>query len=293
MNVQEVKNLPIPRILHKALPELLIKRAMLESEAGDIETLVLGHSQGGHAFNPKYFPHSFNACSRSQDIKMSYQLYEKFGEALPRLKRVILFYSFIAPGFLAADIESERAIAAAFNEVYKLGYHFESDYLDLLANDFDGLFDNISIDHNEAGFYGEHGYVQNVDATYFENTYWQRRRLPQLYGFNLKDDAVMYLDKIISLAQKRGHEIYFVVAPNRSDTIAGILGDSNHLHRYLIDALSQFKMDRDAVYMDFYGSPEFSDAEFGDFTHLFPGSGAAELLTKRVREMVERNEGEL
>lgn len=290
MNISDVKKLPIPHVMRKALPELLIKNIMLESEFDGIETLALGHSQGGHAFNPTYFPLSFNACSRSQDMKMSYQMYEKFGAKLPRLKRVILFYSFIAPGFLAENIETERAIAVAFNEVYKINHQFEDDYLDLLSNDIKDLFNEVSCNYHDLGYDGKSGYIYNADATYFENTYWQRRRLPQLYSFNLHDAALPYLNKIIALALERKHQIYFAVAPNRSDTIAGTPGASIYLHRHLIDALSHFKLQKENIFIDFYGSPYFQDQDFGDFTHLLLGGTGAELLTKEIHGMVERNE---
>ena len=287
----KILDLPIPRSMAKAVPDLYIKNRMLRECAGGVETLIFGHSQGGHGFNPAYFPHSFNLCSRSQDAKMSYFLYKKFGATLPKLKRVVLFYSIISPGFLTEREKTERMVAVAFNAIYKLGMPFEDDYLDLLCADIEGLFDKVDWDYKADGYEASAGYVQDQNIEYFENTYWQRRRLPQLHAFNALDDVDHYLGKTIALAKERGHKIYFAVAPNRSDTLKGIPGTSAYLHRHLLDALPKFNLRAEDVFSDLYCDPRFPDEGFADFTHLILGSKGTELLTKTIREMVERAEG--
>lgn len=282
--------LPIPRSMFKALPELVIKNIQLKQEADQIETLVIGHSQGGHGFDPLHFPNSFNLCTRSQDAKMSYEVYAKVGATLPQLKRVILFYSIISPGFLTEKVESERTIAVAFNEVFKLGAKFADDSLDLLATDVEGLFDNLNWNFEADGYSAHAGYVKNENGEYFDNTYWQRRRLPQLHAFNSLNDADHYLGKTIALAQERGHRIYFVVAPNRSDTVKGVPGTPAHLHRHLLDALTKFNLRAEDVYADLYCDTRFLDEYFADFTHLQMGAEGSELMTKSIRDMVERAE---
>ena len=286
----KILELPIPRSMLKALPELLIKNEQLKKSADEIEVLVIGHSQGGHGFDPQHFPHSFNLCSRSQDAKMSFELYEKVGADLPNLKRIVLFYSFISPGFLTEKVESERTIAVAFNEVYKLGCEFEDDALELLARDVEGLFDNMNWDHEADGYSAYSGYVQNMSSEYFDNTYWQRRRLPQLHAFNSLNVTDHYLGKTIALAQQRGHMIYCVVAPCRSDMVKGVPSPPAHLHRHLLDALPKFGLRAEEVYEDLYCDTRFLDEYFADFTHLQMGGKGPELLTKSVRDMVERAE---
>lgn len=287
----KILDLPIPRSMVKALPDLLIKNRQIQQEAEGIETLAIGHSQGEHGFDPLHFPRSFNMCSRSQDAKMSYYLYKKFGATLPKLKRIVLFYSFIAPGFLTEREETERTVAVAFNAIYKLGMPLEDDSLELLAEDVDGMFDDVESDFTAEGYSAYSGYIRKEHSKSFDNLHWQRRRMPQLHAFNDLSDANAYLAKTIALAQERDHKIYFVVAPNRSDMMRGVLDTTEHLHRHLLDALRQFKLRAEDVYADLYTDPRFLDEYFGDFVHLLLGSKGSELVTKTVREMVERTEG--
>lgn len=287
----KILDLPIPRSMAKAVPELYIKNRNLCESSEGIQTLVLGHSQGDHGFDPEYFSRSFNLCSRSQDAKMSYYLYEKMGLYLPNLKRIVLFYSMISPGFLTEREKAERMVAVAFNAIYKLSMPFEDDYLNSLSMEVSALFDGVDWGYESDGFTASNGYVKNPNIDYFENLYWQRRRLPQLHGYNELSDATEYLDKMMLLAKERGHSVYFVVAPNRSDFLASTPGTSDYLHRHLLDALVKFELSKSAVYTDLYNSQDFSDSDFGDFVHLIPGGAGARRVTKSIHAMVERNEG--
>lgn len=271
----------VPKFLNKFFENVISKKAHLDSCGEVLDTLVLGNSQGDNSFDTRIYPKAFNLCTRSQDLKYSYLLYEKMGAELQNLKHIILYYSFISPGFVLELNRGEQGMAIALNEIFSLSVDFEDDYLGNLADDLQGLdMGAVKI------FEGVNGFFPQAYRTYFNEPYWEDRRAAELLEFNKKEDAVFYLDKLIVLAKQRDHELFFVIPPNREDFTLSAGSDTAFLHRHLFTMMVQHGLDTSTRLLDLYLAQDLVGDEFADYNHVKPESDAAKEMTRRVMQMV-------
>jgi hypothetical protein len=112
-------------VLYASLSVAGAKRTMLERDKGYWETIVLGSSHGDFGFNPLFFPHSFNLCSRSQDLKHSFLLYKHITNNYPKIKNLVLYYSIFSPGSTIENSPTEKFISPALNALFNLNIEYE------------------------------------------------------------------------------------------------------------------------------------------------------------------------
>ncbi|MBY5404559.1 hypothetical protein [Rhizobium leguminosarum] len=267
-----------PPLFQEQVLLLVAKRTMLREFTSDITTLVVGSSHGDFGFDPSLVPGSFNLCSRSQDLKHSYYLYSKLSEQNLNLSTLVIFYSIFSPGWLLESSPSEGEIAVAINELFNLGLEYESHQLASLNAAVAGKLGEMSVHlPGGAGFLPDHG------KGFMPATVTAEKRAADHMRFNTRRDAVPYLDMMIDLASRNGHEVVIVIPPARRDFRLQV-GKGQEL----FDTLLRYtERDREVQILDFYNRDDFDDAFFGDFDHLVPTGEGTGLLSRSVAEALK------
>lgn len=272
----------IPRAYLKFFENAYNKKRNFNESCDSVEIIAFGNSQGDGCFDTRALPKYFNACTRSQDLKYSFLMYEKLGSCLPNLKKIILFYSFISPGFLLEDNRGEQGMALALNAYFDLQATFDDIYLESAAEDLQG-----ASTANFREFEGVRGFFPNAYRTYFDEPYWESRRALDLLAFNAKTDALPYLERFVQLAKERGHELYFVIPPNNPVFTDKVGRDSVDLHQHLYQAMRAHGLDEARCLLDLYHAQDVVGNDFADYNHIVPDSAATRLITQKIVQMVE------
>ncbi len=275
-------NSEIPRIYLKFFENAYNKKLQFTSAKDEIQTIAFGNSQGDGCFDTRDLPNAFNACTRSQDLKYSYLLYKKLGNDAIKIKNVVLFYSFISPGFVLEANRGEQGMALALNSYFDLNVDFADLYLERSAEDFlRPPTDGLSL------YDGSHGFFPAAYRTYFQEPYWEQRRAVELQAFNDKLDSIAYLESFIDLAKSRGHNIYFVIPPNNIDFTDAVGRRSEDLHRHLYSALHAHGLPADKHLLDLYHSQHLVGNDFADYNHVMPDSAGTREITLQITRMLE------
>lgn len=263
------------------LQYLQSKRNMLMRENGDLRMLVLGSSHGDYAFNPAFCPGSFNLCSRSQDFQYSLLMYEKWAPQCPQLKSVILFCSVFSPGFVLEKSPSQAPLAPLLNEVFTLGQRYEAGPLARIADAVRGQADN-------ADFYleGENGFLPGFEKELLPDEYGADKRAYEHLKYNRRQGGLPYLAGIAQMSKNLGHSIHIALSPARPDYRKALRLNANDLFESTFKTLRDLNMDSSAHVLNFFDSPLFSDADYGDFDHLHPLGAGVEKLSKEIGRAV-------
>ncbi|MFC3675005.1 hypothetical protein [Ferrovibrio xuzhouensis] len=155
------------------------KRTMLRKEIASTETIAVGSSHGDFGFNPAYCPGAFNLCSRSQDLKYSFHLYQHVARSQPNLEQVVLFYSIFSPGFIWEQVPSENEMCPPLNEIFGLGLTYEDPRLDAISRAVAGKLDTLAVETPGVG-----GFIGNTTKTFFPETYGAERRAQDHLKYN-------------------------------------------------------------------------------------------------------------
>ncbi len=108
-------------LLHIMPTDYSYKKAYLEENIGNIETLILGHSYAYDGINPEYFDDfSFSMAYVNQPLYFDNLLLDKYINKMPKLQRVILPVSFFSlnRGFDDIGISSRKY---DYYRYYKIG----------------------------------------------------------------------------------------------------------------------------------------------------------------------------
>lgn len=265
----------------RQLQYLQSKRNMLLREAGGLKTLVLGSSHGDYAFNPAFCPGAFNLCSRSQDFQYALLMYEKWAPRCPQLRSVVLFCSVFSPGFVLEKSPSQAPLAPLLNEVFSLGRHYGPGPLAAIADAVRGQADGT-------GFCleGESGFFPAFDKELLPDEYGADKRAYGHLKYNRRQGGLPYLAGILQLSRDLGHDIHIVLSPARPDYRKALARSANELFDPLFKTLEGLNINSSAHVLNFFDSPIFSDADYGDFDHLHPLGAGVEKLSKEVGRAV-------
>ncbi|MBR0774102.1 hypothetical protein JQ625_04595 [Bradyrhizobium diazoefficiens] len=259
--------------LKDAIVLLAAKRAMLREDIGELQTLALGSSHGDHGFDPQYCRGSFNLCSRTQDLKHSYALYETISRQAPRLKNVVVFYSVFSAGFFMENTRSEKILSPALNGLFSLGLKFEDERFATLSDQIQDAFADFAIQMD-----GRHGFLPKWVQIVIPDSYGAARRVSDHLKWT-NSDANQYLIKIIRLARQLNHNLCIVIPPVRSDYRNAVGIGSDKLFRELLDICGEFQLGN---MLNCYDGAGFPDEHFGDFDHLLPDGTGPRLLTRAI-----------
>lgn len=276
-----MSNLAIPRIYKSIFENIYNKKIQFDAVKNEVETLAFGNSQGDGCFDTRDLPTAFNACTRSQDLKYSYLLYEKIGEQAKNLKQVILFYSFISPGFVTEENRGEQGVTLGLNEFFDLKVEYSDMYLANTAEDLAGAPTD-----SFRRFDGARGFFPTVHRTYFDEPYWENRRAIELLALNAKTDSLPYLERFINLAKQRGHALYFVIPPNDPAFTNSVGRRTEDLHKHLYEAMRAHGIDTQTHLLDLYHAQALVDKDFADYNHIVPESAATREITRQIVQML-------
>lgn len=265
----------------RQLQYLQAKRNMLTRAAGDLTTLVLGSSHGDYAFNPAFCPGAFNLCSRSQDFQYSLLMYEKWAPRCPRLKNVLLFCSVFSPGFVLERSPSQAPLAPLLNEVFALGQRYGAGPLAAIADAVRGQAD-------DADFLleGESGFLPGFEKELLADEYGADKRAYEHLKYNKRQGGLPYLADILQMSRNLGHGIYIALSPARPDYRKALRSGANDLFESTFKTLKDLNMDSSAHVLNFFDSPVFNDADYGDFDHLHPLGAGVEKLSREIGRAV-------
>jgi hypothetical protein len=269
---------PFPAMFEEYVLLLTAKRTMLRAEAASVTTLVAGSSHGDFGFDPAYLPGSFNLCCRSQDLKYSYFLYKTLSEQLEALRTIVVFYSVFSPGWVLDRSRSEGMISVAINELFNLGLDYEDPALTSLYETVVGKLGDLSVDVS-----GRSGFLPDYNKSFMPPRMTTEQRVADHMKFNRRENALPYLDMLISLSAQNRHRLLVVVPPVRSDF--RIRAPGAELFRGLkqrTDGHAHVQV------LDLYDHDDFEDGFFGDMDHLKPLGPGTALLSRLVDEALSR-----
>lgn len=264
-------------LLHEAILINGAKRTLLQKDQADLDTIVLGSSHGDFGFDPAFFPASFNLCCRSQDLKHSFLLYRHITAHYPAVKNLVLFYSVFSPGSVLEKSPSEKFISPALNELFKLDIRYDDEELQLEYDKIRGQLGAVTVDSN-----GSRGFFPNDFKGYLPESYGPAARASDHLRCNRREDANLYLVRMLLLAKHHQHKVCIVVPPVRSDFKNATGMPFAELFESLLDILYHYHIDYPVELVNGYDSPLFSDEHFGDYDHLLPLGNGTELLTRLI-----------
>jgi len=265
--------------LKDAIVLLAAKRAMLREDIGELRTLALGSSHGDHGFDPQFCERSFNLCSRTQDLKHSYALYEATSKLAPNLKNVVVFYSVFSAGFFMENTRSEKILSPALNGLFSLGLKYEENRFTALSEQIREAFTGFAIELE-----GKHGFLPKWVQIITPESYGAARRANDHLKWR-NSDANLYLIKIIRLAQQLKHNLCIVIPPVRSDYREAVGSRSARTFQELLDICAKFQINST---LNCYDGVGFADEHFGDFDHLLPEGIGPRLLTRAIDAELRR-----
>lgn len=252
--------------------ELILKYNELQSKKDAVNTIVLGSSHGAAGFISKQFSQqSFNLASASQDLYYSYSLFKYCTRELKNLKNVYLFYSVFLPDF-ELQMTNEKERCAYFKFLYNIPYKnkacVELDLCYMQAKAYYKAFQD-KIDTN--------GYIEQ--KVFFDETFTVEKRVEGHLRENKRENnQMLFLQKIIDECKLRNINLKIVIPPARKD-YRNLLPNFDVLFQKLLNITPTPEI------LNFYDSPFFTDADFGDFDHL--NSFGAVKLTNFIKEKVQ------
>ncbi|TYT73322.1 hypothetical protein [Desulfobotulus mexicanus] len=254
-------------LLESTAFDLMSKRKGLSCDGSPIHYLALGSSHGDYGFNPFWLGNAFNLCSVSQDLCLSFKLYEHIlqnNEHYPRLEKlchIILFFSVFSPGFNLLK-SSEKTRYLAFCKVFGLNLPDDPDLHNL--NEVKGFVpDKTPLLYD--------GFRRTNTRYFFSGDYIDKRAAGHLF-YNKGKKELHWLDKILIMARKHGHKVLIVLSPAHPDYKERMPETS-----FLFDDVYR----READVLDLYSCTSF-DSCFGDSDHLYPASQGPRLLAQKI-----------
>lgn len=243
--------------------EIAEKKMEFDYKKRFIEILVLGSSHGSYGFNPLLFKSvAFNACSNSQDLYYSYQLYKVFSKQAVNLKKVYLFFSVFSNGY---DIEktSGNQICSFFNYFYGIPYKYGE--TKQLAKYFNACKIRDIKNKNKLKYklHNNNGFNNNLTFYPGDSFEVNKRALTHLrenIRINSQIKNIIYLH---NLCIQNNQELNIIISPARSD-YKEYLPDEAFLFKKLFHIANEKKI----KIINLYSSIEFNDEDFGDSDHL-------------------------
>ena len=240
-----------------------------------METLVIGSSHGHHGYRAQENLYEINACETSQDLYYSYELYKKYSDAA-RLKNIVLFYSVFSPGHILELTERNRCDSYKF--IYGIPYRF------LGICEKKGLKEAFSVLIERMKNHPDFHYVGNLPDNISDMpplfTDAERRAKDHLKSNKRNENQTVYVEKAIKLSCERGHRLYIVIPPARSD-YRNCLPPFEELFAELLKLKNQVKI------LSFFEDEHFSDSDFWDTDHL--NKQGSMKLTAFIRDMMDQD----
>lgn len=248
-----------------------LKKDYLNENAAEINTLILGSSHTFYGLNPEYFSQkTFNAAYVSQSLDLDYEILRKYDLKLKNLKTVIIPISYFSLfETLETDVEKWRI------KNYVIYYDLENTYQ--LLDHFESLDNHIALNVKKIIKY----YVLN--KSYITSSYlgWgtnfnskNKKTLNSAFtakkhtakNFNLYDENIKSLQKIVTLCRKNKVKVIFITTPTHASYYHNL--NKNQLEK-TTKTISKFvKNNSNCEYINMLTSDKFTNEDFYDADHL-------------------------
>jgi len=277
----------IPNHLLSFIDYLVAKRDMFMRDMKTLSTVVVGSSHGDFGFNPKFCSESFNLCSRSQDFKYSYFLYNRAIINSPNLKNIVVFYSLFSSGNILESSPGEKFLAPLLNEIFELSISYCDPDLVMLSESLHGRLRDLTSDLD-----GLSGFMPNHEKVFMPADYGVERRVREHMTLNAKEEGNEYLARILLLAAELGHNVVMVIPPVHQQYKAEAGGDTHYLFRGLFELIELMKIlcpTANIQVVNGYDDYDFMPHHFGDFDHLIPEGDGAMILSQKISNAVQQS----
>lgn len=245
----------------------------------ELETLVLGSSHGDYGFNPIFTEKkSFNLAHSSQDLYYSYHLYQKYAKQCSKLENVVIFYSVFSQGN-NLYMQKKNDLVCFYKIIF--GCKYFSNFKDLLLDKKEGKYRKWYKKYKRVPK-GEY-YGFEAGKYFLKKISTEIRASSHLRENKREDNLLGYLQKIVTLAKEKQHQLYIVLSPGRED-YKQECGDSKRL----FTAVFEMQNKLDLKIINLYDNVSFNDNDFGDCDHL--NSNGAEKATKIINKIINSKE---
>ncbi|MES2863373.1 MAG: hypothetical protein V4666_04585 [Bacteroidota bacterium] len=248
-----------------------LKREYLDKNAGEINTLILGSSHTFYGLNPDYFSKkTFNAAYVSQSLDLDYEILNTYEAKFKNLKTVIIPISnFSLFETLETDVEKWRI------KNYFLYYNFQN------QTDLNNKFEILNSDVKSNLKMTIKHYVLNKSFITASNLGWgtnfnsaNKKTFKGVFtakkhtakNFNLYDENVKSLQKIITLCQKKNINVVFITTPTHSSYYTNL--NAIQLEKTTKTISELVNKNSNCTYFNLLKSEKFTNEDFYDADHL-------------------------
>lgn len=248
-----------------------LKKAYLDQNAAQINTLVLGSSHTFYGINPEYFSNkTFNAAYVSQSLDLDYEILKKYDSKLKNLKTVIIPISYFSLfETLETDVEKWRI------KNYVMYYDLENNYQ--FTDNFESLNNHITqnikkvIKHyafHKSFLTSSHlGWGTNFNSKNkkaLNGAFTGKKHTAK--NFDLFDKNVKSLQKIIALCRENKVKIIFITTPTHSSYYENL--KATQLEKTTNTISELVKNNSNCMYLNYLKSDKFTNEDFYDADHL-------------------------
>jgi hypothetical protein len=248
-----------------------LKKAYLDENATEINTLILGSSHTFYGINPEYFSKkTFNAAYVSQSLDLDYEILKEYNSELTNLKTVVIPISYFSLfETLESDVEKWRI------KNYVMYYGFENNY------QFTANFETLNNDIKENVKKTIKYYILNTSFITTSNLGWgtnfNSKNKKQLKGevtakkhtaknFDLYQENLNTLHKIITLCKKNNTKIIFITTPTHESYYQNL--NKIQLEKTTNTISDLVNKNSNCDYLNLLNSEKFTRKDFYDADHL-------------------------
>lgn len=248
------------------------KKLAFDNQINEIENLVCRGSNSDCSFIPDCVKNSFNLGLISSDLYTTYHLYLNNNERLKKLKNLIVFLNIPSPGYsLIKTSERYRAVAIKYflNISYQADNYIIKRYEKWIFSKCQKLT-NIQIPTNYMGYEKKLEFSNEISA--------KQRAKTHLRENQREPDQMLWINKLIELANSKNVRVILIIPPIRSDFKRELPEKEKLFSKF-------FKLESDDTKLfDLYDSNCFNDSDFGDTDHL--NENGAIKISKLINEFL-------
>lgn len=248
-----------------------LKKNYLDENATEINTLILGSSHTFYGLNPEYFStKTFNAAYVSQSLDLDYEILNAYQSKLKNLKTVIIPISYFSLfETLETDVEKWRI------KNYVIYYGFENKYQ--FTDNFESLDNHIALNIKKMikHYVLDKPYITSSNLGWGTN--FNSKNKKALNGvftakkhtaknFDLYNENVKSLQKIIALCRKNKVKVIFITTPTHVSYCQNL--NSIQIEKTIKTIWKLVKNNSNCDYINVLTSDKFTNEDFYDADHL-------------------------
>lgn len=243
------------------------KRAYLDDNASDLNTLVLGSSHSYRGINPKFLEQpAFNAAMVSQSLDYDLKILEKYESNLHNLETIILPISYHSLfSSLKTGVENWRA--PYYNIYYKIGNPLKFEILSRkgsssLLKMFDFYFLDVKFIKTDSLGWSPRSLKVDVEELNSSGIKAAQRHTKDNFDlFQLEN-----LNKINALANRNNWKLVLVTFPVYGSYIENLNKEQLKLAIYQCQEMA--KLNDNVIYFNLINADTFNAIDFYDADHL-------------------------